>query len=217
VWSFTIKLKEDNIPKFGIELDLDPNPLEIKPGEIKFVSVIVTNLGEITDNFTITINDANFTKLNAEVYKQDTCEIEPGKNKEFLIMVNINEGTGPGFVNINVTAKSLLAEKYNVDIQDSQLLTIKILEKDDQKEKEQGQPISIFYFSILLFIIILIIISIIILIIVRKKASKKDSEVVESQEIIPETPPESITTPEPEIAAEPIPVSDIQQEDTFEE
>ena len=96
-------------------------------------------------------------------------------------------------------------------------LQFKILEKDIQKGKEQGQPISIFYFSILLLIIILIIISIIIMILIRKKASKKDSEVVESQEIIPETTPESITTPEPEPIVEPLPGITQQQDETLEE
>jgi len=49
------------------------------------------------------------------------------------------------------------------------------------------------------------------LIIVRKKSSKKEAEVEESQDIIPETTSESITTPEPE----PIPIQ--LQDETLEE
>jgi hypothetical protein len=218
VWSFTVKLKEDEkIPKFGIELDLNPNLLEIKPGEVKFVSAIVTNLGDLNDNITVKIGEINNTKLTIENYRQDTLEIEPGKNKEFLIMISMEDNNKLGFENITITATSRLAEKYNLHVQDSQMLSIKILEKDDQNEKERGQPISIFYFSILLLIIILIIISIIILIIVRKKSSKKDSEVEESQDIIPETSTERITTPEPETTVESLPVVTEQQDETNEE
>jgi hypothetical protein len=211
IWSFTVKLKQDKIPKFGIELYLNPNPLKIKPGEVKLVSAIVTNLGEQKDNFTVLIGDINNTKLTAENYRQNTLEIEPGKNKEFLITINVIEGTEPGFENINIIAQSKLAEKYNLHVQDSQVLTIKILEKDIQSGRDRNQPISIFYFSILLLIIILIIISIIILIIVRKKASKKDYEEIETQYIITEAPPDSIITPEPE----PVPLP--QQDETLEE
>jgi hypothetical protein len=181
------------------------------------VSATVTNLGDLKDNFTITLNDADFTKLNAEVYKQDTREIEPGKNKEFLIMVNIKEGTEPGFENITITATSWLAEKYNLDIQDSNILTIKILEKDEQKGKDRGQPISIFYFSILLIIIILIIISIIVVILVRKKTSKKATESDLTQDIQPKTSPKSNIIPESETTIKPLPLAMQQQNETFEE
>jgi hypothetical protein len=216
IWSFTMNIKDDKIPEFGIEFYLNPNPLEIKPGEVKFVSAIVTNLGEQKDNYTVQIGDINNSKLTAENYRQDTLEITPGKNKEFLIIISVEENTKPGFENITITAKSKLAEKYNLEIQDNQVLTIKILEKDIQKEKDRGLPISIFYFSILLLIIILIIISIIILIIVRKKTSKKESKVVESQDIISETSPESIITPEPTlelVPPMPVPVQVQQPED----
>jgi hypothetical protein len=213
IWSFTMKLKEEKIPKFGIELDLNPNPLEIKPGEVRFVSAIVTNLGEVNDNFTVRINDVNDTNLNAEVYRQDTMEIEPGKNKEFLIMISIKDGTEPGFENISILAKSNLAEKYNLDVQDTQELTIKILEKDE--EKDRGGTTSIFYFSILILIVILIIIFIIVLILVRKRASKKKVEVEETQDIIPEIPLESGTIPESTVVPLPVPVQ--QQDETLEE
>jgi hypothetical protein len=217
VWSFTVKLKDEQIPEFGINLYLNPNPLEIKPGEVKFLSAIVTNLGEQKDNFTVIIGNINNTKLTAENYRQDTLEIEPGMNKEFLIMISVEDNTKPGFENITITATSRLAEKYNFDVQYSQVLTIKILEIDEQNGKERGQPISIFYFSILLLIIILIIISIIILFIVRKKSSKKESEVMESQDIVPKTPPEKITIHEPETTGEPLPVVTEQQDETLEE
>jgi hypothetical protein len=211
IWSFSVKLKDETTPTFGIDLYLKTNPLEIKPGEVKFVSAIVTNLGEQKDNYTVQIGDINNSKLTAENYRQDTLEIESGKNKEFLIMVSIKDGSKPGFENISITAKSNLAEKYNLNVQDSQVLMINILEKDNQNGKEQGQPISIFYFSILLLIIILIIISIIILIIVRKKSSKKESEVEEIQDIQPEAPPDSIFTPEPEPV--PLPQQDVALEE----
>jgi hypothetical protein len=217
IWSFTIKLKDEQIPNFGIELDLNPNPLEIKPGEVKFVSAIVTNLGEQKDNFTVVIGDINNTKIKAENYRQNTLEIEPGKNKEFLIMISVEDNTKLGFENITITATSKLAEKYDLDVKDSQILTIKILEKDEQKGKERGQPISIFYFSILLLIIILIIISIIILIIVRKKSSKKTTESELTQDFQPKTSPKSITTPEPGQLIEPVPVVTQQQDETLEE
>ena len=55
------------------------------------------------------------------------------------------------------------------------------------------------------------------MILVRKKALKKDTEVVETQNIISETPPESITTPEPETKVEPLPVATQQQDETLEE
>jgi hypothetical protein len=211
-----VKLKDEKIPEFGIELDINPNPIEIKPDEVKFVSAIVTNLGEQKDNFTVTVGDINNSKLTVENYRQDTLDIEPGKNKEFLIMISVEENTKPGLENITITAKSKLAEKYNLDVQDNKVLTIKILEKDDQKGKENGLPISIFYFSILLLIIILIIISIIIVILVRKKSSKKNSELVETQDIKPETSPESITIPEPTlelVSPMPVPVQVQQLED----
>jgi hypothetical protein len=144
-------------------------------------------------------------------------EIEPGKNKEFLIIISVEEKTNPGLENIAITAKSKLAEKYNLDVQDSHILIIKILEKDEQKEKDRGQPISIFYFSILLLIIILIIISIIILILVRKRSSKKESEVEEIQDIRPETSPESIIIPELEPTLEPLPVVTEQKYKSMEE
>jgi hypothetical protein len=211
VWSFTVKLKDETTPTFGIELILNPNPLEIKPGEVKFISAIVTNLGELNDNFTFSIGKINGMDLTAEVYREDILEIAPGKNKEFLIMVSVEENIKPGFENITITAKSKLAEKYNLDIQDSNVLTIKILEKDEQKGKDRAQPISIFYFSILLIIVILIIIAIIILILVRKKSSKKDSEIEENQDIRPETTSESIPTFEPES------VHIQQQDETLEE
>lgn len=50
----------------------------------------------------------------------------------------------------------------------------------------------------------------------RKKTLKKDTEVEESHEDIYESPPESITAPETEIAVEPLPVSEQLQEITEE-
>jgi hypothetical protein len=217
IWSFTVKLKYDKIPEFGIKLILNQNPLEIKPGEVKFVSAIVTNLGEQNDNFTLVIGDINNSKITAENYRQDTMEIGPGKNKEFLIMISVEENTKPGFENITITAKSKMAEQYYLEIQDKQILTINILEKDDQDGKERGQPISIFYFSILLIIVILIIISIILMILIRKKSLKKDNADIEIQDIIPETSPGSITIPKPETTIKPAPVSTQQQDETLEE
>ncbi len=204
IWSFIVKLKQDNnIPEFGIELVLDPNPLEIRPGEVKFALAVVTNLGELNDNFTVSIGDINGTGLTAEVYRQDTMEIVPGKDKEFLIMISVQEGTEPGYGSITIFARSKLAEQYGLEAQDSKELTIKIIEKEVQKHRDR--PTSTFYFSILILIVILIIIFIIILILIRKKTSKKDTVVEDRQEVITKAPVENIAAQEPEPIVEPVP------------
>jgi hypothetical protein len=217
VWSFTVKLKEDNIPEFGIKLILNPNPLEIKPGEVKFVSAIVTNLGELIDNFTVTIGDINNTKLTAENYRQDTLEIEPGKNKDFLIMISVKDGSEPSEETITITAESNLDAKYGLNVEVSKDLVVKVLPVD--VEKDNNESTNSFYLSILIVIIILIIVIIIILILVRKKSSKKDSELVETQDIMTETGEiiENITTSEPEPIIEPAPLLTQQQDETQEE
>ena len=134
VWSFTVKSKDGEIPRFGLDLKLTQDQIEIKSGEVKFISAIVTNIGELKDNFTVSIGIINNTNLNVEVYRQDTLEIDFEKNKEFLIMISVKDGTELGFENVTIIAKSNLAEEYNLDIQDSKELTIEILEKDKQKD-----------------------------------------------------------------------------------
>jgi hypothetical protein len=59
----------------------------------------------------------------------------------------------------------------------------------------------------------------IILIVIRKKSSKKekDIEVVETQDLILETPLESITTPENETTIESVPVLKQHQKENLEE
>jgi uncharacterized membrane protein len=169
IWTFIVKKTEIEIPTFELELELKPNPLEIKPGEIKFVTAIVTNLGELIDNFTVSINDTDFTKLNAEVYKQDTREIAPGASKGFQIMISVKDGSEPGEETITVTAESNLDIKYGLNVEVSKDLVVKILAED--VKKEDNESTNSFYFSIL--IIILIIVIIIILILVRKRATNK--------------------------------------------
>jgi hypothetical protein len=217
VWSFTVKQIHDEKPKFEIDLALDPDELEIKPDQILFVEAIVTNFGDLTDNFTVFAETelGFYSKLDVEVYRNTTLEISPGKSKIFLIKVSVKDGSVPGVENITITAESELDAKYGLNVWESEDIIVEVLKKDEQKDR--GQPISIFYFFIVLFIIILIISSIIILIIVRKRASKKDKKLEEIQDIISETPLESITTPEPEPTGEPVPVQEQQQDETLEE
>ena len=189
LWAFTVKPIDNKIPRFGCELYLETTQLEIKPGEVKFVSAIVTNLGELKDNFTLFIINNTETKLYAEIYRQATLEILPGNNTETLIMLTAKGDAIPGFENITVIAKSMMAEGYDLDVQDSKELIVKILEKD--KPMDRNKSTSSFYFSILFLIILLIIIFIIIVILLRRRSSKKASGVVEKKESTPETPSET--------------------------
>jgi hypothetical protein len=217
VWLFTVKQIHVDKPKFEIDLVLNPDELEIKPGQILFIEAIVTNLGDLTDNFTVFAEiELGFeSKLNVEVYRNKTIEIIPEESKIFLIMISVKKGSGPSVENITITAESELDAKYGLNVWESEELTVVILEKDE--DTDQDGVFSSYYFSMLLLIIILIIISIIIVIIVRKKSSKKDSEEGKLQDIITETSPENITTPEPEPSVEPVPVQERQQDITMEE
>jgi hypothetical protein len=176
VWSFTIKQIHVDKPKFGIDLALNTNELEIKSSQILFVEAIVTNLGDLTDNFTMFAEtELGFeSKLNVEVYRNTTLEIEPGKSKIFLVMVSVKEGSRPCIENISITAESELDAMYGLNVWESKELTVVILEKDDDMDKDG--VFSSYYFSILLIIIILIILVIIILIVVRRKTKKEKEE-----------------------------------------
>jgi hypothetical protein len=173
VWTFTVREIDIEKPKFEIDLALNPDELEIKPDQILFIEAIVTNLGDLTDNFTVFAETelGFYSKLDVEIYRNTTLEISPGKSKIFLIMVSVKENSVPGLENVIITTESELDARYGLNVEDNELLIINIIEKD--KDMDQEGVFSTYYFPILLIIIILLILVIIILIIVRKRTLKE--------------------------------------------
>ena len=110
--------------------------------------------------------DAPFdSKINAEVYRNKTMEIESKESKNFMIMLSVQDGSEPGVENVTVTAESTMDAKYGLNVEVSEELVVKVLEKD--KEKARGGYTDTVYFILLIVIIILIIILLIFLFLKR--------------------------------------------------
>jgi hypothetical protein len=180
IWSFTVKEILIEKPKFKLNLSLDPKGLVIIPGQILFVEAIVTNLGDLTDNFTV-FAEAElgfYSKLDVEVYRNITLEIGSGKSKIFLVMVSVKKDSVPGLENITITAESELDARYGLNVEKSEELIVIILEKD--KVKSSGSSSNTVYL-ILLIILILIIILIILLISRHRKKDQTEGHQEEEE------------------------------------
>jgi hypothetical protein len=180
VWSFTVQEIHIDKPKFEIDLTLNPNELMIKPGQILLVETIVTNLGDLTDNFTVFAETGLVfeSKLDVEVYRNTTLEISTGESKIFLVMVSVKDGSRPIVENITITAESELDARYGLNVWVSEELKVTILEKDE--DKDQGRAQEIIFYLILVIILIIIIILLVLIYINRRK--KQDSDKTQSSE-----------------------------------
>ena len=191
-----MKLKNEIISKFGIELDLNPNPLEIKPGESKFVFAHVTNLGELKDNFTVSVSDTDDLKIIAEIYRQDTLELSPGKTGLFSIMVRVKDGAVPGWENITVMAHSLNAKKAGLTVENKTLLVVEIIVPEVIKPK--SGPDEPNYWAWIALVIVIIIILLIVAIMLRRRKRE-----VEKQEIpVDDNSSQGITDSDSEISSD---------------
>ncbi len=224
VWSFTVEFS--NIPNFKLKLSLEPEVVNIMPGQIKFIRAVVTNLGDITDTIKISVNTSQALIISGSVYRQETKVLEPNEAGEFLIMVSAPDDSVGGQDALLVTANSIGAEQYDVIVRDDERLIVNIVFGSGLKNNAQTDNL-INWLWILIFLII-IIICIILIILKRKKdeskviiKKKKPPEEILSETALipPQTPFESQPPFEPEPTVEPVsvPVQKLEENQTIQQ
>jgi hypothetical protein len=202
-WLFSLRFEEE-IPNFGINLQITPNIFNLKPNENTTVKIIIKNIGEIKDNISLKIKTLNETEISLEIINQNILELNPGEEKEFFILIYVPINTPKGKVLFKVIARSETAEKiYGLEVGQNKTIIIEVIEisdKDDIRNPKDDNNLIYFIIGIIIIIIILIVI----LILLKKKKTKKidakeiEKEKSEMKSNLEKIPEEKLPIPQPE-------------------
>ncbi len=188
IWSFTVK--KYFLPRFDIQLVLEPSMIELKPSQMATVNAIVTNQGELTDTVSVSIEIPSDAEVGAIVNEPSTLDIISNGTKQFVLTVTTTEDIKKGEVILIVIATSEDAMEHDLVVEEKAELTVKILELD----KHEPNKISLlFTFLNILFIVIVIIIILAIAIFVIKRKKREEEEPKPEEAVM--VKPGEVTTP----------------------
>jgi hypothetical protein len=173
IWSFSVQLPDDEIPKFKLQLGLMINTLVLKPGEQTTITALVTNLGTIQDEILLTYTLQTGFEIEISILGDSQKTIKPNDTVEFYINIKIPEKIEIEEKIVIFTATSQKALDYDLDIKEEEILTINI--KDDERP-DNDEPDD-FLWLIILIIVVLLIIIILIIFISKKKKVTMDEEI----------------------------------------
>lgn len=179
---------------YNANISVIPNPVGIKEGQSQNVTLIITNIGYLSDNYTIFFDSETFI-INDIQLERNFISINSGEKKSVNVTINV-----PNELKID-TYKIKFKIESDFSINDT-ILTINVKEKDFGYRKEE--------YNYMVFIIILILMIIVILIhmFIIKRRKKQNGDLLSSKNITikPSTQPSiSITqnrTPKPPIPSD---------------
>ena len=202
-WSFTIK--RDYIPRFGLNLTLEPSVVELKAAEMTYVKAIAKNLGELNDTISLSIQIPKDANVGAIVNEPVTVNAVPQGIAVFNLTIITPHDIKKGEINLIVVAVSEIAPDYGLSVEENAILKIIILGADKPGTDKSSSQIWV-----ILVILVLIIIGIIVvaLFINRKKRFKLEPPPAETITVKPIGAPtldelKGESTPKPTLAQPP--------------
>jgi len=202
-WSFTIK--RDYIPRFGLNLTLEPSVVELKAAEMTYVKAIAKNLGELNDTISLSIQIPKDANVGAIVNEPVTVNAVPQGIAVFNLTIITPHDIKKGEIKLTVVAVSEIAPDYGLNIEENAILKIIILGADKPGTDKSSSQIWV-----ILVILVLIIIGIIVvaLFINRKKRFKLEPPPAETITVKPIGAPtldelKGESTPKPTLAQPP--------------
>ncbi len=196
-WSFTVK--KDYIPKFGINLTIDPAVIELEPGGLTAVKAKVINLGELVDTISLSVEIPPEADVGAMVNEPINLELAPEDNGSFNITVTTTEDIKQDEIVLTIVATSEKAIEYGKTVEKREELLVKII-KESESGKEKSDSIENYW--IYLIVIIIIILIIIILYLKRRKRAKDELPTSETVTIKP-MPPSDLEKPQEQLSPTP--------------
>ncbi len=174
IWYFSID-EIDEMPRFDLELHLEPSVVELEPGSIKDVIANVTNLGDLTDSISVYVITPPNVKFGAFINEPSTKDIISGDNADFNLTIVALEDIKKGEIIIEVAASSNKALEYDLVVEKQDKLTVRILGKE-KVEQEKTSYLFVFLNILILIIIIIIILALAIYIHKRKKKEEEEKQ-----------------------------------------
>ena len=191
------KIMPNYIPWLYLQLNLVPAKVKLEPGGMTMVKAYVTNLGEITDSISLSLEVPIETGIGGLVNEPITLDAAPNSTIEFNITVNVVKDANEDEYKIPVTATSGRAKEYNLVVEAKDNLTVKI-KIPEKPSPDKSSDLFMFLNILLIIIIIIIIIALAIFIYKRKKREKEKSEPQQAETIKPgELPTAEISIGQP--------------------
>jgi len=162
---------------YNVNITVSPNSVDIIQDQSLNVTLIVTNIGNLSDNYTILFESNEFTTQDIQIEK-GLVSLISGEFKNVNVKITIPKDMKIDTYNIIFIARSNFAT-------DNTTLTINVEAKDTGTKDN-----IILFISILIIIIILIIILILLFLFVLKKKPKNEKEKMEAK-----TPEEEVISP----------------------
>jgi hypothetical protein len=192
VWSFTIDISY--IPTYDLTIELDRSMIELKPGENTTIKATVTNLGDLQDTISLSLQETSNPGVTAEITNPTSIELNPGNNAEFIIEIKVGHGTAKGDVVFTIEAISENSPQDSKVKRDA-VFTVKVLEvkgpevTEDDSDKKGDNSFMVFSIIIAVIIVIVILLSIL----VMRKKKKEQSGTHDSPELV--VPPAETPSP----------------------
>jgi len=174
-WSFTIK--REFIPRFDLNLTLEPAMVELEAAEIAYIKAIVKNLGELNDTISLSIQIPNDINIDAIVNEPVTLDTAPEGIAVFNITIITPQGIKEGEINLIVMAVSEVAPEYGLSIEENAVLKVIILGAEKSESDKASTEIWIIF---IIIVILIIVVLFFILLIKRRKRTEQEPSTVET-------------------------------------
>jgi hypothetical protein len=201
-------VSKDFMPDYDVSITLSQTSFEINQGDSENVTITITNIGNIEDDFTITFESDDFTSANIQLSK-NFLTLPDGDSDTVTVMIKIPDAMEPGVYTIKFIVES------NDDPQES-TLTVTVKDKDGEEPGDKkDEADNTMLYSLIGIIVIIIVVLILLFIFLKKKKGKEGLPVEEAQpppveEVPPEQAPVMETPPSeqpstPEVLPEQVP------------
>jgi hypothetical protein len=188
IWSFTV-----NLPRYALNLTLNPTSVVMAPGDTISVKAIVKNLVDLPDRISLDIKSPAKADVNAVVVDPSIMDVSPEGNIEFDLKINAKEFAQKDTIVISIVAVSEKAAENGHMVMEEAELTVTILDIDKPGTDKSTSSDTI---GSILFIIIIIVLFILFIIFIyyRRKKQKEEEEMEKEEDLsqeIEETQTES--------------------------
>ena len=148
---------KDLISIYGVAISVLPNSIEIVQDKSENVTLIITNVGNIRDAYTITFESNDFTI--ADINLSDTfLSLREGVEAQITVMITVPDDIKPGEYKLEFIAKNDMASN-NTSLMINVIEVDGEIKPDDGKPKEENIMISVGIWIIIIILIILIVVS----------------------------------------------------------
>jgi len=184
---------------YNVNISISPNRIGIYLQKSHNVTLIISNIGNLSDNYTIFFEFNEFTIQDIKIEKN---------------LVSLNSGD---FKNVNVTItipKDMKIDIYNIKFKvksdfaiDDTILTINVKERDIGTKEKKDNTLLFVSISIIIIIVIIVLILLFLLVFKKKPGAKLDHEQKDQTEILQSTP-----QPQPQAQSKQYPPNNASQQ-----